>query len=117
MNSEHMILALVHIIVIVPFLIYIGLAREQVPDTVFKGVLGLGVFVAIYQSYKAYTKISNGQNPWLNYRHIFLLAPLLIIIGYNGKTTTRKYFEMLLMFAFAAGGYHSLSIIREIMSR
>jgi hypothetical protein len=115
--SPHIILALAHIIVIVPFLLYIGLAREQVPDSVYKGVFALGAFVALYQAYKAYGKIQNGQNPWINYIHIFLLAPLLLIIGYNGKNTNRKYFEMLLMLAFAAAGYHSLSIIREIMSR
>ena len=115
--NNHIILALVHLVIIVPFLLYIGLAREQVPESVFKGVLGLGFVVLMYQSFKAYSKITEGKSPWINYIHIFLLAPLLLIIGYNGKNTNRKYFEMLLMFAFAAGGYHSLSIIREIASR
>ena len=112
-----MILALIHLVIIVPFLFYVGLAREQVPDSVFKVVFGLGALVLFYQSFKAYSKIMEGKSPWINYIHIFLLAPLLIIIGYNGKNTNRKYFEMLLMFGFAAGGYHSLSIIREIASR
>ena len=116
MNS-HMILALVHLVVIVPFLLYVGLAREQVPETVFNGVFVLGLVVLFYQSYKAYLKIAEGKSPWINYVHIFLLAPLLLIIGYHGKNTNRKYFEMLLMFAFAAGGYHSLSMMREIASR
>jgi len=115
--NPHIILAVVHLIVIVPFLLYIGLAREQVPEYVFKGVLGLGVFVLFYQAYKAYGKILEGKSPWINYIHIFLLAPLLIIIGHYGKNTNRKYFEMLLMLAFAAGGYHALSMIREIASR
>jgi hypothetical protein len=116
-TNPHIILAVLHLLIIVPFLLYIGIAREQVPDSVFKGVLGLGFFVALYQSYKAYTHIQAGTSPWINYIHIFLLAPLLIIIGYNGKNANRKYFEMLLMLAFAATGYHSLSIIREIMAR
>lgn len=115
MNS-HVILSLIHILVICPFLLYIGLAREQVPESVFRGVLGLGVFVGLYQSYKAYTKIMDGKSPWINYIHIFLLVPLLLIIGYHGKTANRKYFEMLLMFAFAVGGYHTLSLIREYAS-
>ena len=115
--NPHMILALIHLVIIVPFLLYVGLGREQVPESVFKGVLALGVIVLFYQSYKAYSKISDGKSPWINYIHIFLLSPLLLIIGYYGKNANRKYFEMLLMFAFAAGGYHSLSMMREIASR
>lgn len=115
--DAHLILSVVHLVLIVPFLLYIGLAREQVPETLFKFIFGLGVFVGLYQCYKAYLKIMEGKSPWINYIHIFLLVPLLLIIGYNGKNTKRKYFEMLLLLAFAAMGYHSLSIIREIMSR
>ncbi len=115
--DSHMILAFFHLVIIVPFLLYVGLAREQIPDQVFNGILGLGIFVGLYQLYKAYVKIVDGKSPWINFIHIFLLVPLLIIIGYNGKSTNRKYFEMLLMLTFAAAGYHSLSIIREIMSR
>jgi len=112
--DPHVILALVHLVVIVPFLLYVGLVREQVPESVFKVVLALGVIVLFYQSFKAYTKIMEGKSPWINYIHIFLLAPLLIIIGHYGKNTSRKYFEMLLMFAFAAGGYHSLTTLQWI---
>ena len=112
-----MILSIVHLVLIVPFLLYVGLMREQLPETMYKAVFGLGAFVLIYQSYKAYEKIADGKSAWLNYIHIFLLAPLLLIIGYYGKNTNRKYFEMLLMFAFAAAGYHALSIMRETASR
>jgi len=112
--DPHLVLALIHLIVIVPFLLYIGLAREQVPESVFKGVFFLGLVVLFYQSYKAYAKIMDGKSPWINYIHIFLLSPLLLLIGYHGKNANRKYFEMLLMFAFAAGGYHGLSIMREM---
>ena len=91
--------------------------REQLPETMYKVIFGLGTFVVLYQSYKAYEKIADGKSAWLNYIHIFLLAPLLLIIGYYGKNTNRKYFEMLLMFAFAAAGYHALSIMREMASR
>jgi hypothetical protein len=115
--DAHLILSIVHLVLIVPFLLYIGLAREQVPETLFKFIFGLGVFVGLYQCYKAYVKIMDGKSPWINYIHIFLLVPLLLIIGYNGKNTKRKYFEMLLLMTFAAMGYHSLSIIREIISR
>lgn len=112
--DPHVVLALVHLIVIVPFLLYIGLVQDKVPDSVFKGVFVLGLIVLFYQSYKAYIKIVDGKSPWVNYIHILLIAPLLLIIGHYGKTTSRKYFEMLLMAAFAAGGYHGLTLVKSI---
>lgn len=113
--DPHTVLALIHLIVIVPFLLYIGLARDKVPDSVFKGVFGLGLIVLFYQSYKAYTKIVGGKSAWVNYVHMFLIAPLLLIIGHYGKTTSRKYFEMLLLAAFAAGGYHGLTMAKTVI--
>jgi hypothetical protein len=113
----HLQLAIFHVLLIAPLFIYVGLAREQVPDAVFYTMGGLGVAIAGYHGFKAYTKIMAGQSPWINYIHIFLVAPLLIILGLYGKTANRKYFELLLMLGFSAFGYHSLSIIREIIAR
>ena len=113
----HTQLALFHALIIAPFFIYVGLFREQVPDAVFYALGSLGIIIAGYHAYKAYEKIKEGKSPWVNYIHIFLVAPLLIILGLNGKTANRKYFEMLLLLGFSAFGYHTLSIIREILSR
>jgi hypothetical protein len=117
MFNEHTQLALFHVLVIVPIFIYVGLAREQVPDAVFYTLGGLGAVIAAYHSYRAYTKIAAGKSPWVNYIHIFLVAPLLLILAVYGKTANRKYFEMLLMLGFAAGGYHALSVIRDTISQ
>ena len=113
----HLQLALFHVLIIAPFLIYVGLAREQVPDSIFYLLGALGIYLLAYHIYKAYTKLMADQNPWINYIHIFLVAPLLLILAVNGKTTNRKYFELLLMVGFSALGYHALSIIREIIAR
>ena len=115
--NVHVQLALLHTILLAPFLIYVGLAREQVPDAIFTTLLALGVVILGYHSYKAYLKLNEGQSPWINYIHIFLLAPLLIIIGYNGKSTNRKYCEMLLLLGFSAFGYHSLTLARSAVNR
>jgi len=112
--DPHIILAAVHLVVIVPFLLYICFTRNELPEIMFKVIFGLGAFVLIYQSYKTYIKIVANKSPWVNLIHIFLLAPLLLLIGYNGKETSRKYYEMLLMFSFAAAGYHGLSIIQTL---
>lgn len=115
--NVHTQLALLHAFIIAPFFIYVGLFREQVPDAVFYSMGALGIIIAGYHAYKAYEKIKEGKSPWVNYIHIFLVAPLLIILGLYGKTANRKYFEMLLLLGFSAFGYHTLSIIREILSR
>ena len=110
-------LSLLHTLVIAPLFLYVGIAREQVPDSIFYALGGTGVVIAGYHAYRAYEKIKAGQSPWVNYIHIFLVAPLLIILGLLGKTANRKYFEMLLLLGFSALGYHAFSIIREILSR
>lgn len=112
--TPHIILAVVHLVAIVPFLLYIYFTRNDLSEIMFKVIFGLGAFVLIYQTYKTYLKISANKSPWVNLIHIFLLAPLLLIIGHYGKETSRKYFEMLLMMTFAAAGYHGWSLIQEI---
>jgi hypothetical protein len=115
--DHHLQLALFHVLIIAPLFIYVGLAREQTPDAVFYSMGAIGLVIAIYHGYRAYTKLMAGQSPWINYIHIFAVAPLLIILGLYRKTANRKYFEILLMLGFAAFGYHSLTVMRETISR
>lgn len=86
-----------------------------VPDYIYKTLFVFGILVLIYHLYKMYNKYIGGINPWINWIHIILVAPLLLIIGYYGKNTTHKYFDMLFMLGIAATGYHSLQLIRSIM--
>jgi hypothetical protein len=51
------------------------------------------------------------KSAWVNYLHIFLFGPLLIIIGLNGVDTSRKYFELLLMAGMASIGYHGYYLV------
>lgn len=71
----------------------------------------LGIIIILYHIYKAYLKISDGKSAWVNYIHIFLIGPLLIIIGLNGVETSRKYFELLLMAEMASIGYHGYYLL------
>lgn len=105
---------LFHVLFVAPLLIYVGLARDKVPDAVFNllGLLGLGVLG--YHSYRAYLKLKDGQSAWVNWVHIFLVAPLLLLLAYLKKDANRRYFEMSLLLGFAALGYHGLYLMREI---
>jgi hypothetical protein len=65
--------------------------------------------------YKAYGKIKEGKSAWIQWIHVFLVAPLLILLGVLRKDTDRRYFEMLLLLGCGALGYHGIYLIREII--
>jgi hypothetical protein len=112
---SHLALNVFHAFLVGPAMIYTGLAPESVPDSVYTSFLVAGAVIVVYHAYKAYTKLLDNKSAWINWIHIFLVAPLLMIIGYLKKDANRRYFEMLLLLGFAATGYHALYLIREIM--
>lgn len=108
-------LNLVHVFIVAPLLLYVGFARSNTPDLVFDLLGVLGLIVLTYHVYRAYGKLKEGQSAWVNWIHIFLVVPLLLILATLKKDAARRYFEMLLILGFAALGYHATYLIREIM--
>jgi hypothetical protein len=108
----HLYIAIFHVLVIVPFFIYVGISREKIPQWVYYllGALALQVFV--FHFYKFYGRADYASG-WVNLIHILLVAPLLATIAYYGNQTARRFYEMLLILAFGALGYHSLNIYRH----
>jgi hypothetical protein len=105
--NMHVILNIFHLLFVAPLLIYVGVQRASLPEWAFNSLLGLGIVVLMYQLYKSYIKYSTGAlSLWVNLMHVLIIAPLLIYIGAKGKDTPRPAFEMLLLTAFAAFGYH-----------
>ena len=102
---------LFHIFIVGGFLLYVGIQRTNMPQFVYSILLVLGVLIILYHSYKVYIKLNNKQNPWINYIHIFIIAPVLIYIGLIKEKTPRLYFEIVLMLSFAAIGYHAYYLI------
>ena len=86
-----------------------------ISEYVFKALFILGVFVVICHFYRIITKYNVGINPWMNWIHIIIVAPLLLLIGYYGKNTNRRYFDLLFTVGLAATGYHSLQLMRSTM--
>jgi len=110
--DKHLLLALFHIVLVVPLFLYIGFQRAATPEWVYNLVFGLGLVLLAYHGVKAAIKLmSHTMGAWVNLIHALILAPLLLYIGYNGKKTQRPAYEMLLMVAFAALGYHLKSLI------
>jgi hypothetical protein len=100
---------LFHILFVGMLFFYVGIGKNSIPKFMFPGLLGLGAIIVLYHIYKASIK----KNAWVNYIHIFLVGPLLMWIGWNGADTPRKYFELLLMLAFAVVGYHGYYMVTE----
>jgi hypothetical protein len=113
--DAHVFVALGHIFLIVPFLIYIGIERAAVPGYIYTALLATGAMIFLYHGYKAFIRVAkNSPYAWVNIIHVAFIAPLLLFIGFKGRDSPRYAYELLLMTGFAALGYHLFSLIRSI---
>ena len=108
---------LFHILFVGSLFLYVGIQRTNIPKFFYPILLGLAVVIFFYHGYKTYLKLSSGKNPWINLIHMFIIAPILLIIGLNKETTPRFYFEILMMLGFASIGYHGYYMIDETFSQ
>ena len=97
---------LFHILIVGGLFLYVGINREKIYQPVFHLLLILGLVVVLYHLYKIHVYMKADKSIWVNLIHVFMVGPLLVYIGYNGIETTRKFFEILLLFGFASIGYH-----------
>ena len=104
--SPHFFVHLFHVLFVGALFIYVGVRREKNPKFMYPLLLVLGVVVILYHLYKTYLKLQKGGY-WVNLIHILLVGPLLLYIGVTKEKTSRKYYELLLLLAFATIGYHS----------
>jgi len=100
---------LLHIFIIGGLFLYIGIQRNGMASFMYPILMVLGIFVIFYHIYKAYM---NPKFAWVNYIHIFIVGPLLVYIGLTKEKTERKYYEIILMLAFAAIGYHGYYLVK-----
>ena len=97
---------LFHILIVGTIFLYVGIKSTNTPAFMYPVLLTLGITIIFYHTYKVYLKVAAGKNPWVNLFHLFIVAPVLIYIGYNTSTTPRYMYEFLLMLGFATIGYH-----------
>lgn len=102
----HTIVHLFHIIIVGGLFFYVGIKRDTLNPIWFNILFYLGLFIIVYHLFKVYNYLLADKPIWVNVIHILLVGPLVAYIGYYGKETSRKYFEMLLMLGFASIGYH-----------
>jgi hypothetical protein len=106
---------LFHIIFVGGLLLYIFFKNASMPKIMFPFLLFLGIFIIIYHSYKCYLKYNANQSFNINLFHIFIVAPLLIYIGYERPAGNKFAYQLDLMLAFAVIGYHGYYMILDMI--
>ncbi len=110
--DAYFLVAIFHVAVIVPLLLWVGFNRAATPEWLYSVLFGTGILVLVYHSYKAVSRlIAASPVVWINLIHVLLVAPLLIWIGYYAKRTERPAYDMLLIAAFGAFGYHLYKLV------
>ena len=113
--NGHIVLSIFHILIVVPFFLYVAFVRGQLMPWIFTVLQSLGIIILVYHAYKTIIKWkANSLSVWVNILHVIAVAPLLIYIGSKGYDTPRWAFEVLAMLGFAALGYHLYSMVNEI---
>jgi hypothetical protein len=110
--DKHFALSLFHLLIIVPFFLYVGVYRAATHPWVYKALMALGAILLLFHGSKLAARLAvRSDYAYINAIHV-LFAPLLIYIGWHQQDTPRAAYEMLLMITFAAFGYHLFSLVR-----
>ncbi len=110
--DKHFVLSLFHLLIIVPFFLYVGVYRAATHPWVYKALMALGAILLLYHGSKFISRLAvRSDYAYINAIHL-LFAPLLIYIGWHQQDTPRAAYEVLLMITFAAFGYHLFSLVR-----
>lgn len=112
---SEIVVNLFHILIVSSLFLYVGIKKLHTPTFMYSILAIVGTIIILYHSFKVYIKLKAGMNPWINYIHIFIIAPLILYIGLNRDKTPRFYFEILLMLGFASIGYHGYYLINNFV--
>lgn len=108
----YLLIGILHVALIAPLLLWIGFSRAATPEWGYQVLFGVGLLVALYHGYKTVGRyIAKSPFLWVNVIHVLFIAPLLLWIGYNAKKTERPPYDMLLIVAFGAFGYHLYKLV------
>ena len=106
------LVVLSHVIIIVPFLLWIGFNRAATPEWMYSVLFGTGIIILLYHGFLGISRLIAGSPAaWRNLIHVLIVAPLFLWIGYYAKRTERPAYDMLLVAAFGALGFHLYKLI------
>jgi len=111
--SKELLVHLFHIIFVGGLFLYVSLKNATMPKFMFPFLIFLGFFIIIYHAYKSYTYSLVKKSFNVNLFHIFIVAPVLIYIGYERPNPNKFVYQLLLMMTFAVIGYHGYYMILD----
>ena len=113
--DNHFALSIVHLLLVVPLFLFVGFKRADTPHWLYLALFAIGCVILVYHGYKLFLRLKNkSSGAWVNALHLFIIAPVLLYIGYHKKETPRSAYELMLMLGFAAGGYHLFSLVKQL---
>jgi len=108
-------LNVVQIFLVSPLLIYVGVQRASSPEWLYNGLTGLSALIFGYHLFMVYNKWKAGSSSlWVNLIYVLFVAPVLFVIGYYKKDTSRLFFEATLLLAFATLGYNIYNLFLQL---
>ena len=78
--GKDLFIHLFHILIVGSLFLYVGIQKYKIPNFMYSVLIAFGTIIMLYHSFKVYTKLKLGVNPWINYIHIFIIGPLLLYI-------------------------------------
>lgn len=99
---------LLHVFLIGPLLIYIGLLKPE-HELFYSILLGLGIIVLLKFAYSILSQKFSQKSVWY-VLHVLLFSMIVIYVGLNGKHTLQIGYSLLLATGVSAFGYHLIRL-------
>jgi len=104
---------ILHILVIVPILFWIYAQRGKLP----KNFCNIGLIVVAFGFGYHLWMLKNltdktAWKSWIYVLHILVVFPLIAWVLWQCNAGARKWYEMLLLLAFSALGYHTYNLVK-----
>jgi hypothetical protein len=107
---------LIHIIIIGSLLLYVGIKGKTMPQFMYHILLVIGILILVAHGYSVISKYGQKNSGlWVNLFHIFIVAPVILLIGLKREQAPYYLFQFMIMLGFAAIGYHGYFMIKELM--
>ena len=117
MLDKHTSLSLIHVFLTIPLLFLIYAYIKSLQPWQCKTLLAFSILLILYFGLKTWQSVTDNaerRRLWVYLIHVVIILPVLLVISIQCQETSRKYFEMLLMIAFAGLGYHGYQLFQKV---
>lgn len=112
MTNSKLLVSLAHVILVGPWLAYVGLAKPSAP-LVYHATLGLGAVMTLWLLLKA---VQWPSRALVFLVHALLFGPLLVYVGLKQLRAKKDAFLLLALIGILATLYHAWKLYRMYSS-